>query len=171
MGVLRNTAGNMPHIMNRIAEHKSGLSFVLSAGLARGRHGNPAASLKVHDLYGTPKLFSGLATLVLSKSEVSVIDSHYQGTIMNLQRLHEKTPRSFVFLLAGCLPGEAILHLKQLTLFMMVCHLPPRPSQHTCQAFLNLQQENCQLLVPVYPCPMPQVWAESPPTAPSLSSI
>jgi len=26
--------------------------------------------------------------------------------------------------MAGCLPGEAILHMKQLTLFMMICHLP-----------------------------------------------
>ena len=137
VGVLRNTAGNMPHIMNRIVEHKSGLSFVLSAGLARGRHGNPAASLKVHDLYGTPKLFSGLASLVLSKAEVAVIDNHYQRTIMNLQRLHDRTPRSFVFLLAGCLPGEAILHLKQLTLFMMVCHLPHDP--------LNIHARHCLL--------------------------
>ena len=127
VGVLRNTAGNMPNIMNRIAEHKSGLSFILSAGLARGRHGNPAASLKVHELYGTPKLFSGLATLVLKKTETSVIDAHFQDTIVNLQRLHDKTPRCFVFLMAGCLPGEAILHQKQLTIFMMICHLPEDP--------------------------------------------
>ena len=78
VGVLRNVNGNMPHIMNRIAEHKSGLSFVLSAGLARGRHGNPSASLKVHELYGTPKLFSGLATLALSKAEVKASDSYSQ---------------------------------------------------------------------------------------------
>ena len=51
VGVLRNTSGNMPNIMNRIAEHKSGLSSLLATGLARGRHGNPAASLKVHELY------------------------------------------------------------------------------------------------------------------------
>ena len=33
----------------------------------------------------------------------------------------------FFLLLAGCLTGEAILHLKQLTLIMMVCHLPQDP--------------------------------------------
>ena len=122
-----HTSGNIPNIMNRIAEHKSGMSFVLSAGLARNHHGNPAASLRVHDLYGMPKLFSGFATLVMSKVETKIIDGHYQKTIMNLQRLHDKTPRCFVFLLAGCLPGEAILHQKQLTLFMMICHLPQDP--------------------------------------------
>ena len=103
------------------------MNLALSAGLARAHSGNPAASLRVHQLYGTPKLFSGVASLVLTKSEVSVIDRHYQNTIMNLQRLHYKTPRCFVFLLAGCLPGEAILHQKQLSMFMQICHLPQDP--------------------------------------------
>ena len=128
----------LSNIMNRIAEHKTGLSSLLSTGLARGRHGNPAASLKVHELYGSPKLFSGLASLVLSKPETSAIDHHYQKTIMNLQRLHERTPRSFVFLLAGCLPGEAILHQKQLTIFMMICYLPENPlNAHARQVLMS----------------------------------
>ena len=46
---------------------------------------------------------------------------------MNLQRLHPRTPRCFVLLQAGSIPGEAILHKKQLTLFMMICHLPLDP--------------------------------------------
>ena len=127
VGILRNTAGNMPNIINRIAAHKSGLSFILSAGLARGKQGNPAASLRVHQVYGESKLFSGLASLSLNKSEIRIIDNYYQRIVMNLQRLHQNTPRSFVFLQAGCLPGEAILHRKQLTLFLMVCHLPHDP--------------------------------------------
>ena len=124
VGVLRNTSGNMPNIVNRIAEHKSGMSFVVSSGLAKGHNGNPAAALKVHELYGSPKLFSGLASLVLSKAETTTVDSHFQKTIMNLQKLPDRTPRCFVFLLAGCLPGEAVLHLKQLSLFMMICQYP-----------------------------------------------
>ena len=127
VGVLRNTAGNMTHIMNRIVEHKKGMNFAMSAGLSRGHTGNPAASLKVHQLYGTAKLFSGVASLVLTKSELSILDNHYQKTIMQLQRLHNKTPRCFVFLLAGCLPGEAVLHQKQLSMFMQICHLPQDP--------------------------------------------
>ena len=55
----------MTHIMNRIVEHKKGMNFAMSAGLSRGHTGNPAASLKVHQLYGTAKLFSGVASLVM----------------------------------------------------------------------------------------------------------
>ena len=127
VGVTRNISGNLPHIMNRIAEHKRGMNFALSAGLARSHSGNPAASLRVHQLYGVPKLFSGLASLVLSKQEIRVVDGYYQQVVQNLQRLHGKTPRCFVFLMAGCLPGEAILHQRQLTLFMLICHLPADP--------------------------------------------
>jgi hypothetical protein len=79
VGVLRNTCGNLSNIMQRIAKHKTGMNLVLSAGLARGHNGNTAASLKVHELYGTPKLFSGLASLVLTKPETVIIDSHYQN--------------------------------------------------------------------------------------------
>ena len=144
VGVLRNTAGNMPNIMNRIAEHKSGMSFVLSAGLARGHHGNPSASLKVHELYGTSKLFSGLASLYLSRAEIRTVDSYYQRTVMNLQRLHPRTPRSFVLLQAGSLPGEAILHKKQLTLFIMICHLPQDPLHIHARHVLLFEKSSSQ---------------------------
>ena len=55
------------------------------------------------------------------------MDSYYQTTLQNLQRLHTKTPRSVVLFLAGSLPGEGILHKKQLTLFSMICRLPSDP--------------------------------------------
>ena len=124
VGIIRNTAGNMPNLLNRISNHKKNMGAIISAGLGRRHRGNPAAAVRVHNLYCTPVLFSGLASLVLSNAEVKIIDLHYQITLQNLQRLHQKTPRSVVLLLAGSLPGEAILHIRQLTLFSMKCHLP-----------------------------------------------
>ena len=104
VGILRNISGNMPNILNRISAHKKTLGGVLSAGLAKSHRGNPAASLRVHSLYCTPVLFSGLASLVLNTGEIKVIDSHYQNTLQNSQRLHQKTPRAAVLFLAGSLP-------------------------------------------------------------------
>ena len=127
VGIIRNTAGNLPNITHRIAAHKKAMGSVLSAGLARGHRGNPAASLRVQQVYGTSVLFSGLASLVLSPAEVKIVDQHFQKTVQNLQKLYDKTPRSLIFLMAGSLPGEAILHMKQLTLFSMICHLPDNP--------------------------------------------
>ena len=70
VGVLRSAVGNLPHILQRIARHKKALHALLPAGLARRHRGNPAASLKVSQIYGTPVLLLGTATLkmILFKS-------------------------------------------------------------------------------------------------------
>ena len=65
-GAERNTAGNMSNILQRIACHKAALHGVSSAGMARSHRGNPAASLRGHQLYALPVLLNGLASLVLT---------------------------------------------------------------------------------------------------------
>ena len=137
VGVVRHIDGNMPNIVHRIAEHKKAIGSVISAGLASGHRGSPAAALKVHQLYCAPRLFSGLASLVLSKIETTVIDSHYQNTLQQLQKLHSRTQRSFIYFLSGSLPGEALLHLRQLSLFSMICHLPEDPLHKRAQYALT----------------------------------
>ena len=128
VGVVRNTSGgNMPHILQRISSHKKVLASICSAGMSKGHRGNPAASLRVHMLHATPVLLSGVGSLVLTKKERSVLDTHYKSTVQRLQRLHPRTPRAVVFFLAGCLPFEAVLHIRQLGLFSMICHLPTDP--------------------------------------------
>ena len=127
----------------RIAQHKNAIVSVLSAGLAHGHRGSPAAAFKVHQLFFTPRLFSGMATLVLSQNETAIIDSHYQNTLQLLQRLHFKTPRPVIYFLAGSLPGEAELHLRQLSLFSMICHLPEDPlHKRALYALINLPQSS-----------------------------
>ena len=128
VGVVRSTSGgNMAHILQRISSHKKVLASICSAGMSKGHRGNPAASLRVHMLHATPVLLSGVASLVLTKKERSVLDTHYKSTVQRLQRLHQRTPRAAVFFLAGCLPFEAMLHIRQLGLFSMICHLPADP--------------------------------------------
>ena len=69
-------------------------------------------------------LYSGLASLILNKQETDIINQHVKETVQNLLKLHQKTPEPFIFFIAGSLPGEALLHLKQLTLFGAICRLP-----------------------------------------------
>ena len=81
VGVIRNTCGNMPYIIDRIAKHKKALGAVLFTGAAKSHRGNPAASLRVHELYCSSVLLSGLATLVLSKVEIGILDQHFTATL------------------------------------------------------------------------------------------
>ena len=144
VGVVRNTNGNLPNILQRIVMHKKALGSVLSAGIAKGHRGNPAASLKVHQLYATSVLFSGLASLVLLSSEITIIESYFRTTLQKLLRLHIKTPRAIVYFLAGSLPGDAILHQKQLSLFTMICHLPDDPLHKHALHVLTLAQKSAK---------------------------
>ena len=120
MGILRSTEGNGPTILARIASHKKALAAILHVGMSQNHRGNPSSSLKVLSLYCTPVLLSGLAPLILTKSEVTLIERHYKETLLRLLRLPKKTPRSVVYFLAGSLPGVALLHSRQLSLFGMI---------------------------------------------------
>ena len=127
VGVQRSTHGNMPHILTRISSHKKALASIGCAGMSLSQRVNPAANLRIHTLYAVPILYSGVASLVLKPKEFHTLANHYKTTLQQLQRLHEKTPRGVVYLLAGCLPPEALLHMKQLSLFSMICRKPDDP--------------------------------------------
>ena len=92
--------------------------------MARGHRGNPVSSLHIDKLYAIPVLLSGLASLVLNEAEIKMIDQHQKETIRCLLRLQQNTPRSVIYFLSGCLPGAALLHLRQLSLFGMISRQP-----------------------------------------------
>ena len=127
VGVIRSSSGNLPNILSRITEHKRALGSVLSSGMSRGHRGNPSAAIRVEKLYACPVLLSGLGSLYLNQSEISLIDTHYKSSLESLQKLYPKSPASFVLFMAGSLPGTAIIHLRQLTLFSMICRMPSDP--------------------------------------------
>ena len=124
VGVIRSVSGNLPHVHQRILSHKRALAKILSMGLSCRHRGDPVAALRAETVFATPVLYSGMASLLLTKSEISILAQHVKETTEKLLRLHPKTPEPVVFFLAGRLPGEALLDLKQLTLFGMICRLP-----------------------------------------------
>ena len=123
VGVLRSTAGNLPHLLSRFVSHRKAMFGILPLGIAKANRGNPAASLRAHTTYCSPVFFSGVATLLLNSSEVTMLDQHYKVSIQRLQKLQDKTPHCAVMFLGGHLPGKAQLHLRILSLFGMVSRL------------------------------------------------
>ena len=146
--------------------------------LARRHRGNPAAALRVEQLYGLPVLLSGLAGLVLGKAELAALDHHHKVKLEQLMRLYQRTPAPAVYFLAGQLPASAHLHLRQLGLLAMVARLGPTSILHRLATytytslssfpctpsspslwFLQIRQTCAQ-----YSLPDPQVVLASPPT-------
>ena len=130
VGVLRSSDGNLPNLLQMFASFKKALGSIISCGLARRSRSNPSASLRILSLYGTPVLMSGLASLVLSPKEISSVDQQFKGTVQALLKLSISSPAPLVHFVSGTLPGTAILHLRQLSLFGMICHLPGDPLHH-----------------------------------------
>ena len=116
--------------MNRINSSKKATNATLANGLARGHRSNPAACIRVLNLYGIPVLMSGLASQVLSTSEVTILHQHHKSWLQNLQKLHDGTPQAVTYFLAGSLPSTAILHIRQLCLLGMISRLPDDPLYH-----------------------------------------
>ena len=170
VGVVRSCQGNMPNILERIACHKRALGSVTPAGMARSHRGNPSASLKIHQLYATPVLLNGLGSLYLSEPELKILDSHYKNTVQNLQRFHQNTPRAVVFLFAGCLPGRALVHSRQLSLLLMLCHLPTDPLNRHARHILTSAAPSAKSwfqqvrdLCSLYDLPEPLILLDNPP--------
>ena len=125
LGIIRSSSsGNIPNISERLAAHRRALFRVLPAGLALRHVANPASCLRVEKIYALPVLLSGLSALVLTKHEMDIVSNHYKNTLSRLMNLRDRTPQCVIFFLAGSLPCSALLHLRQLSLFSMICHLP-----------------------------------------------
>ena len=124
VGIIRSTSGNLPHIQQRIASHKKNLGSILYAGMSRRHRANPLSSLRAEKTFCLPVLFSGIGALILTKPEKDILSFYVKSTTENLLKLHPKTPEPFIFLISGSLPAEATLHMRQLSLFLMICRLP-----------------------------------------------
>ena len=119
-----------------------------------------------------------MATLLLDKSEVAIINHHVKETLQNLLKLHQKTPDPVIFLVSGSLPGEAILHTKQLTLFAMICRLPGNPLNTIAKNILTSSSDNdtswfgqIRSLCFKYALPHPLLLLKEPPTKYSFKSL
>ena len=179
VGVLRSsTQGNIPHLMNRICSHRKALGATLSSGVAQRNRANPLVGLKLEKVYGSPVLLSGVASLVLLGSETSMLDRHLKDTYSNIQKLHKKTPESVVYFLGGCLPGEAVIHLRMLTLFGMVARLHDDPLKiHARNVLVTAKSSSkswfCQLrnLCLIYQLPHPIVILDFPPNREAFKKL
>ena len=135
--MLGSSSGNTFIILARNTAHKNALGAVLHSGIARGHSQNPASSLHVYQVYGVPVLLSGLGPLVFYKSELSLVSQHHREINSNLQRLLPATAGSVIYFLAGSLPGEALLHLRQLSIFGMISCLKNSLSHQVASTLLS----------------------------------
>lgn len=155
-----------------MSAHNGALKAVLPVGMARAHRGNPAAVLRTELLYGTPVLLSGLASLVLNKSEVDILKHYYKVNLERLQKLHKATPASVVYFLGGSLPLPALLELHQLSILGMIGRLGPTSILHKlgCSTLSNAKPSSHSWFLQVrdvstkYSLPDPLIILTNPPS-------
>ena len=124
-------------------------------------------------------MFSCLATLCLTKKDISKLDIHLNRYVTYLQKFYKGTPRSFSLLVGGSLPGEAIFHRKQLSLFDMICRLEDTdPLKMHAKYILTTQNIKCkswfnqiEKLCEIYVLPKCLTWLNSPPEKDYLKKL
>ena len=143
VGIVRSSDNsNLPHILDRISNHKRALFGVLPAGLARKHNSNPAASLRVQNVYALPVLLSGLGSIQLANSETTDLEKHFKNTLRCLMKLPDKCPDSVVYFLSGSIPIIAHIHKKKLNLFGMITRLPGNILHKLADKLLSTEPDN-----------------------------
>ena len=133
---------NLPHILDRISNHKRALFGILPAGLDRRNNANPAASLGVKNVHALPVLLSGLGIIHLASSDTATLEKHYKNTLRCLMKLPDKCPDSVIYCLAGSLPFLAHIPKKELNLFVMITRLPENVLCKLANKFLLSEPDN-----------------------------
>ena len=105
------------------------------------------------------------------------LHQHLKETIQNLLRLQPKSPQAVIYFLAGSLPGEALIHIKQLSLFGMISRLPDSVlCRHAFNALNSKSSSNSWFhqvrdLCLQYQLPHPLYILASPPTKNAYKSL
>ena len=120
------------------------MAAVYATGIAKNHRGSPSSALKVQQIYGTSVLLSGVASLVLKEKEITLLENHFKLTLERIQKLHTNTPRAVVYLLAGTLPLQGVIHCRQMSLFSMICRLKSDLLNKHAKYVLTALDESCK---------------------------
>ena len=108
------------------------------------------------------------------------ISGHFKKHMERLLKLHSSTPESVVWFLSGCLPLEALLHLRQLSLFGMISRLHNGNNllaNHARDVFASAKKSSKSWFLQIqdvflkYSLPHPVNFLNDPPSKPSFKRL
>ena len=78
---------------------------------------SPEVGKHIHTMYVTPTLIHGLEALILSTTDFKELEDSYRTSLRYIQHLPMSTAKPAIYLLLGCPPVEAQVHMCMLTFF------------------------------------------------------
>ena len=90
--------------------------------MGAGLHGltgvGPEVGRFIYLTYVLPRLTDGLEAVILSEKDIATLEIHLKTFLRYIQHLPKSTATPALYLLAGVLPVEAVVHIKTLTFFV-----------------------------------------------------
>ena len=81
------------------------------------------AFIKAEHCFCTPILLIEMSSLVIYKAHVTILETHFKGSLKYALRLSEDTSDLFVYLIFGSLPSVALIHLRLFSLVLQLNRL------------------------------------------------
>ena len=120
LGITRDISNRAP-VDERLCRARNMFYALMGVGL-HGENGlNPVASLNILQVYIVPAVLHGLETLVMSDTEIHKLEIFYRKVLRQIQGLPDRVGGPAIYILAGVLPIEGLLHLRILALLGNIC--------------------------------------------------
>lgn len=133
LGIKRNSLNsNSDTIEARITDARRTAYSLMGAGLCGLNGCGPEAAIRLYTTYVLPVLLYGLEALVLQDKELSILEHFHRRNLRHILHLPASTASPAVYLLSGCAPLEAQIHIRVLTMFRNIVDVNPEspPSRH-----------------------------------------
>ena len=95
---------------------------LLGAGLHGTSGVGPKVAIQIYKIYVLPRVLYGLSAIVLTTSQTEKLEKAHRKVIRQIQSLPDRVAIPAVYLLAGMLPMEGLLHISQLSILNTIIH-------------------------------------------------
>ena len=97
---------------------------LMGAGLHGSNGVAPSSCREMYTVYVIPRLIYGLEAMILKPKHYQMLEQYHRTTLRQLLSLPERTATEAPYLLMGIPPIEALLDIKQLSLFGTIANQP-----------------------------------------------
>ena len=119
-----------PCIQAKIKKARQTAYSMLKPGMHGSNGLDPSASFKLIQTYVLPVLLYGLEAVILSSSEVELLENFYRGLLRRIQSLPESCGKEAIYLLLGAVPVQTLIHQRVLCLLGSISRMGPDESLH-----------------------------------------
>ena len=118
LGIIRNKRNdNSDTIQARIQDARRAAYSLMGAGLCGLNGSGTEVAILLYSTYIVPVMLYGLESLVLQDNEVEILEAFHRRNIRHILHLPSSTAAPALYLLSGCAPIKALLHIRALGMF------------------------------------------------------